>query len=481
MRQNRRNDLRFFLIKFFGKRQNKQIGTVCLFLQFSISVAALSTMILPISGKALLLAMRRILFSILILISTLTFAQTATKFSYENKIYLPNIKTALCYNSSKEQSLPVMMLNSNENLIFSFDDLLGGTKNYWYTVELCTSDWQASNISSIDYLESFSDDRIINYRYSSNTTRKYTHYELSLPNTQVKPKVGGNYILKVYEDNDKNKPVLSQRFYIVDSQVAVNAEITNSLQVEHRNTKQKINFTIGHQIAIPNPDQDLKVVVMQNFNSNTAQLNIRPAFVKPNQLIYNDLSTNDFWGNNEFRKFDTRSLRYKADNVRDIFRDNETVNVMLFQDLPRNSSAFANQFDENGNFFIRNTDGRDDKTESEYMGVLFTLNAPPPTPNGDAYVIGRFNNFTLNTENKLIYDANRKQFYANILLKQGLYDYEYAWVDKTTNTVETKPFEGSFFQTDNSYQIFVYYRRPGARWETLVGYVNLNNKSSDGK
>ncbi|MBC6111253.1 DUF5103 domain-containing protein [Pedobacter fastidiosus] len=423
--------------------------------------------------------MQKILFTILFFIPTLIFAQTDKIFTYENKIYLPNIKTVLCYNSNKEQSLPVILLNSSETLTFAFDDLLAGTKNYWYTVEHCTADWQPSRISSIDYLESFNDDRIINYRYSSNTTRKYTHYEVSLPNYQIKPKIGGNYLLKVYEDGDLKKPVISQRFYIVDSQVAVSAEVTNSMQVADRNYKQKINFTINHSIPISNPYQDLKAVVMQNFNSNTAQVNTKPAFIRPNQLVYNDLNTNDFWGDNEFRKFDTRSLRYKADNVKDIFKDNESVNVMLFQDVPRNTGAFANQYDENGNFFVRNTDGRDDRTESEYTGVLFTLNSPAPSANGDAYVVGRFNNYTLSNENKLLYDANRKQFYGNILLKQGLYDYEYAWLDKTSNTVETKPFEGAFFQTENSYQIFVYYRRPGARWETLVGFVNLSNKPSD--
>ncbi|MFC3562662.1 type IX secretion system plug protein [Pedobacter jamesrossensis] len=423
--------------------------------------------------------MQKLIAVLLIIFPTLIFAQNDKVFTNENKIYLPNIKTVLCYNSNKEQSIPVIILNSSETITFSFDDLLAGTKNYWYTVEHCTSDWKTSRITSIDYLEGFNDDRIINYRYSSNTARKYTHYELSLPNTQVKPKIGGNYVLKVYLDGDKNQPVISQRFYILDSQVAVVAEITNSLQVADRNSKQKINFTLNHSMPIPNPYQDLKAIVMQNFNSNTAQLNTRPSFVRPNQLVYNDINTNDFWGDNEFRKFDTRSLRFKGDNVRDIYRDNESVNVMLFQDISRNTGTFANQLDENGNFFIRNTDGRDDKTEAEYMGVLFMLNAAPPTADGEAYVVGRFNNYTLSKENKLVYDANRKQFYGNILLKQGLYDYEYAWLDKTTKTVETKPFEGAFFQTENTYQIFVYYRKPGARWDTLVGFTNLSNRVSD--
>jgi len=411
--------------------------------------------------------------------STLTFAQNDKTFTNENRIYLANVKTVLCYNSKKEQSIPVIMLNSSETINFSFDDLLGGTKNYWYTVEHCTSDWQTSRISIMDYLQGFDNDRIINYRYSSNTARKYTHYELTLPNTQIQPKIGGNYVLKVYLDGDKNQPVISQRFYILDNQLAVAAEVTNSMQVADRNSKQKINFTINHAFSIPNPYQDLKAVVMQNFNSNTSIINTRPSFVRPNQLVYNDLNTNDFSGNNEFRKFDTRSLRFKGDNVKDIYRDNESVSVMLFQDAPRNTGAFANQYDENGNFFIRNTDGRDDKTEAEYMGVLFTLNAPAPGVNGEAYVIGRFNNFTLSKENKLIYDAGRKQFYGNLMLKQGLYDYEYAWFDNDTKTIQSQPFEGSFFQTENSYQIFVYYRRPGARWETLIGYTNLSNKVTD--
>ena len=401
--------------------------------------------------------------------------QTAkAQFVYDNKVYQTQIKTVQCYNTQKEQSLPVIALKSTEQLLFSFDDLRGASRNYWYTIEHCTHDWQPSGISVLDYVEGASEDRIIDYAYSSKTLQKFTHYSLTLPNEQIKPKISGNYLLKVYEDGDINKPVCSQRFYITDKQVNVSAEVTPSTDVALRFTNQKVNFTLSHQITIQNPYRDLKIVLMQNGDPLTAKLNTKPTYVKPGALVYNEISSNDFSGGNEFRKFDFRSFRYKAAHVQDV--SNDSINhVILFPDQNRNAAKYTLESDDNGSFFIRNQDNRDNDTDSDYSLVQFTLNAGAGgNTDGDVYVIGRFNNFTLTEENKLVYDAGKKKFQLSLYLKQGVYDYQYAWKDRSTGKADISLFEGSFFETENNYQAFVYYRKPGSRWDELIGYQTLS-------
>jgi hypothetical protein len=408
-------------------------------------------------------------------LSLLFVALNSSAQSYQNQVFVPAIKTVEFYNTAKVQSMPIITLRGTDQLLLAFDDLRGGSRYYTYTIEHCDGDWNPSHLSPTEYLESFTEDRLDNYQYSTNTLQKYTHYQLTLPNRNIIPKVSGNYILKVYEDSDPNKQVLTRRFYVVENKVSIGADIQPSPNTALRQSNQKINFQVDYgNLQVQNPTTDIRVLVMQNARPDKSIWNTNPQYIRGNQLVFNDVSTNDFTAGNEFRHVDLRSLKLNSDRVGRIYRDTANT-VMLLGDPNRDKENYLFQYDNNGSFFILNQDqSRDPRIDADYAHVYFSLAANKTDKEGDAYIAGKFNDYRFNDQSRLQYDNVKGRFYTDLFLKQGVYDYEYIWVSNSTKLPDDTALEGSYFDTENDYQLLVYYHRIGARYEELVGYRVLN-------
>ncbi|WP_295772907.1 DUF5103 domain-containing protein [uncultured Mucilaginibacter sp.] len=412
-------------------------------------------------------------FCALLLLSLPSFAQQ--KIQYTDHTYRSTIKSVECYNTNKQGSFPVIALRSSEQLLLAFDDLEGRSRNFYYTLEHCDAQWNTSRLSPAEYLQGFIEDRVMDYSYSSGTMQKYIHYEVKLPNQNMAPKLAGNYLLKVYEDSDQSRLIITRRIYVAGSAFGVAAELVPSNNVQARASNQKLNFQVNYGgLNVQNPYNDIRVLVMQNGRPETAQLNTRPTFVRNGQLIYNDFNSNDFAGGNEFRHFDMRTLKLNSERVARILKDTSNA-VLLLGDESRNRNAYLLEYDNDGNFFIINQDGRDARTDGDYAYVYFNL-LPPNGTKDNIYITGKFNNYELTDASKLTFDAQRNRYTAIIKLKQGVYDYQYTLLNPTTNKPDSTPIEGSYFETENEYQLLVYYRPPGSRWEELVGYKWVSSK-----
>ena len=391
---------------------------------------------------------------------------------YDNVNYLPSIKSVQLYPVEQENALPVIKLFSEDQLMLAFDDLRGDVRNFYFSLEHCDADWNPSKLSPLEYAEGYNEERILTYGSSINTLQSYTHYRVDFPTDNIRPKLAGNYLLKVYEDADKSRLIISRRFYVLAPLMTVSPELVPSVDVAKRNKNQKLNVTVHTGgLTVNNPYQDVKILVMQNQRPDVQQWLTTPQFVNGSELRYHDNRTLDFGGGNEFRYIDLRSLRLASERMANIQLDS-IARVDVLPDKNYQTSSYASTFDENGQFFIRNQDKDNADTESDYIEVTFTL-ADDAVTDGDVYVVGGFNGYQRNASNKLVYNASQHQWQGTLLLKQGLYDYEYVYVSPMEE-VNTTFSSGNHFETNNTYQVLIYNRRPGTTWDELVGFSVVN-------
>jgi len=90
-----------------------------------------------------------------------------------DKIYANNIKTVKLFKVNNQESLPILSLNSNDQLELHFDDLDGTVKDYYYTYQLCNADWQPADLSPFDYIKGFTQGYLTQYRMSALAGTKY--------------------------------------------------------------------------------------------------------------------------------------------------------------------------------------------------------------------------------------------------------------------------------------------------------------------
>ncbi|MDQ3051048.1 MAG: DUF5103 domain-containing protein [Bacteroidota bacterium] len=395
---------------------------------------------------------------------------------YENFVYNKNIRTVVLEQANLRLSDPVIELNRPEKLILSFDDLEGDYKNYMYTLIHCDAGWNPSSLLQNEYLSGFTEDRIINYRTSFNTLQPYTHYEQEIPGREVHPILSGNYLVKVYVEGVPEVPVLTRRMMVLQTRITIEATVHRATIVSDMDTKQEIDFSIFYPgLQVVNPFEDIKVVIQQNSRWDNVISGLRPLFLKDNELDYNYEEENTFNGGNEFRTFDIRTLRMQTQFVQNIIRTETGFTVVLTTDQSRSFGRYVTENDINGKFLVKTQDGRDNDLEGEYATVKFTLKHEILT-NGNFYVFGALSDWRMNPHNKMVYNDDEERYEALLFLKQGYYDYQYVFVPDGALIADETIVEGSHYETENEYNIFVYYKSLGSRYDQLVGFKKLDSR-----
>jgi len=405
-----------------------------------------------------------IILTVLVLLPLFAFSE------WENKVFKKGIESVQCYNADFPLNPPIIQLQSQDHIHFSFDDLNDEQSTYYFSIIHCDSKWESSELQLFDYMKGFNENEIYDFSYSVNTLQDYTHFSLELPNRDVELLVSGNYIIEVFEDMDHTRPVLTQRFIIYETEAKININVKTSSVVADKDYRQEIDFTVNiGRLKIFNVFDEIKVVVMQNMRWDNAIYDLQPKFIKGSELIYDFEEKSSFDGGNEYRNFDIKDLRFQSDRIAAIDQDSSLAHIILHPDEKRTFKRYSTWEDLNGNYMIKIDNAINSDVEADYVWVYFTLPFDFPVNDAGLYVAGQFNNYTYSDKFKLNYDFDEHAYKKRILLKQGYYNYAYFFLQNGETAGQIAYIEGSHYQTVNDYLVIVYYKDSNKMYDRVVG------------
>lgn len=401
---------------------------------------------------------------ILIFNSFVTMAQ-------ENGVFVDNIKSIQVQTNGEWGEQPVMLLGGENYMLISFDDLQHNYVRYTYTITHCNADWAQSDLLRSEYMTGFDDNRIEEYEQSINTEMEYNHYSFTLPNDDVKLLVSGNYIVNIFEDGE-DEPVARACFSVLEPHIGLTMSVTNNTDIDTYESHQQLSFSINYSgFQTRNAIDELIPVVRQNNRWDNAVFNLKPTYMRVNEMIYEHNQKLIFEAGNEYRRFEILDRHVPTMRIDHMHYDGDYYHATVWKDEQRTKYLFDK--DQDGRYFVRNGENIDNDTESDYYFTHFCLEMPQ-IPGGDLYLNGDLTNNRFAPEYKMEYDLVDHAYHIVLPLKQGSYNYQYLFVKDGESVGKVAPSEGSFHQTENEYSVYVYHRPFGSRYDKLVAFKTIS-------
>jgi hypothetical protein len=171
-----------------------------------------------------------------------------------------------------------------------------------------------------------------------------------------------------------------------------------------------------------------------------------------------------FRGGNEFRFFDISSVNFPGFNTGYLDKSSKPFHLFVAKDKPRGTEVYAQYRDINGSYALDNRDAGNPSTTGQYLYVHFVLDYQPASDES-IWVTGAWSDWSGQDGYRMKQNGNLLE--AMVLLKQGFYNYRYTSV---RGGKETSVVEGDYAETENDYEILVYFRDMRLQVDVLAGY-----------
>jgi hypothetical protein len=401
-----------------------------------------------------------------------------------DRVYMTSIESVKLHPYGDPLSYPIVALNSGQTLELGFDDLDAGVKTFYYSLELCNLDWTPVAMSPFDYVKGFSRVRITTYRNSSGTLTRYTHYQAVLPDRNCMPTKAGNYMLRVFQDGDTSKLAFTRRLLVVDNRMPPAAQVLQPFSPSMNLTHHRLQVQMPTKgLDVRYPQQQVRIVVLQNHRWDNALVLSNPTFVRQDLLQYVAENEMVMPAGKEWRWVNLRSFRLLGDRVG--YQKNSDSSFALFvqEENPRLANQYFFFSDINGFWVNETTESVNPLWNADYASVSFRFRPPGGRsyPGQDLYVFGEMTGYGRNRGGRMTFDPEEGVYKTTLRLKQGYYNYMYATRETGgTGAFRTDLTENNSWETENQYTVLFYYRELGGRYDQLLGVTRLDSRFRQG-
>ncbi|MCH8558693.1 MAG: DUF5103 domain-containing protein [Balneolia bacterium] len=362
--------------------------------------------------------------------------------------------------------VPVITLNSNEQITLRFDELADASNTFTIRVRHFNADWTESSLISGQVNRGFQDDVIGGGTAGVGQFPSFYSYSYTFPNRELGIRVSGNFMIEV-ADYASRELLFSLPFFVMEDRGRLDASVSEFFQGRNFPYHQIFaEYYFPNFVNLPLTDIDIYFVQNQFWgrSKRASQRDVSsPDYIR----LHNDRNEG-FPGRYEFRPLHIDDIYSISRDVIEVSPDRDPPLIRLQYDVvdldinPRPSRSYA---------FGAPRTGRN----ARYTEVEFNLDRPSfLEQDEEVYVMGSFTNWNFTDSQKMVYSETDDAFSTRILMKEGRYDYIYAV--RTRSGIDDLRLAAFFAQTVQDYQILVYFRDQQENYDRLLQYGSLRSR-----
>ncbi|GEM_PF-341791 len=384
------------------------------------------------------------------------------------------IKSLRVYSSEDEREFPIIDLSdpNHKEITIEFDVQSQFIPNFNIEFKFCDSQWNPFNNAFLTNPMYNTEHSLLFDRLPSTVRGARFHYSGKFPNNNVTFPFSGKWKFYLVDTQNRNVIYGTGKFYVVNPEVKLNVQLSKEgsegdlpgLAALRRTFAISAGFTLPDSLF---PANVMHVEIITNRKFNYPILIDRSSYTTDRFYEWN--------ASNKF-SFTARNIRpgneYRQTDIRDIGKYNSSTVNAKFGDIETTNFFTRGRKDYNGGSMLLNYRNEN----ADYMNVVFKLRSPENIKS-PIFLVGSFNDWTVSQDYEMFDDNGLMNF--QVQLKRGVYDYQFVTGDIVNNKVEYiqwEILEGNFWETQNDYFIFLFYRtEEKGGYDKIIGYKKIKS------